>query len=551
MKNIYKNAIRLITVLLLSIALSSCFKDLGSYDYTEINEISISGINNIDAPYNVSLGDSLKITPELNFSAGENHDTYKYEWHLMGSTSTGSIPWTSHGVISSERNLRITIGGFVTSSGSYYIMYCVTNLTTGIRYDHLFQIDVRDRMLTGYIMLCERENDSFDIDLISLYSDTLTQYHNVLDIYDSQYPRDGRKPIDLLCYGDYISPSVTGAAITGVKKYAIWILTDKSTDRVRVENFEYQPDFDISGLSIMPSRILPKGTPLIAEKLVSTSAHSTTAGANYMLFNGNWYYYNWQLSGYFYNLPINALSDLEEPYKASPFICMRAVYGAVIFDETHNRFEWHKATSSELTGDSKNLYKTTRLTDQTYFDWQNPDYRLVYLANRNATTGFAVVKNVGTGRYEFLQMSIAATVAQLGHAIFPAGFNPEEIEHWGYHPTLPYLYAATDDKVYKLNTTTMAVEDITSQVLTAGHKVSKLKNSAIRFPRTGLIVIATYDPSGAAGQNGQLALYEVEDGTGNLILAKHPVAPTTTGYQINMKWSGFGKIINVDYKQPA
>jgi hypothetical protein len=547
MKSKYKNVIRLITFSLLAILFASCLEEKES-DYKEINEIVISGINDVNTPYNISLGDSLKIIPELSFSLGENTDTYKYEWHLMGPIE----PWKSIGILSSERNLRIKIGGLISSSGSYYLMYCVTNQTTGIRYDHIFAISVTDRMLTGYIMLCERENDSFDIDLISLYKDTLTQYHNALDIYNSQYPRDGRKPLDLVCYGDYISPSVTDAVAAGAKKYAIWILTDKGTDRVKIENFAYKTDYNLVALSIMPSRILPAGTPLIAEKLISTCLHATTAGGNYLLYNDNWYYYHWQVGTYFYNLPVNSISDLDPPYKASPFICMSVNYGAVLFDETNNRFEWHKATTTELGGDSKNLYKTTRLTDKTLFDWQNPDYRLVYMANRTTTTGFAVVKNAGTGKYEFLQMSIINSPTQTGQALFPAGFNPEEIKHWAYHSTLPYLYAATDDKVYRFNTTTMAVaEDITSQVLPAGHKISKLKNSAIRFPRTNLIVIATYNPGGAAGQNGQLALYAVEDGTGNLILAKHPAAPTEAGYQIDMKWSGFGKIINVDYKQPA
>jgi hypothetical protein len=175
-------------------------------------------------------------------------------------------------------------------------------------------------------------------------------------------------------------------------------------------------------------------------------------------------------------------------------------------------------------------------------------------------SGYAVVKNVGTGRYELLQMSIALGVvggtlesmaSQQGKAEFPAGINLDDIKFYAYHTTLPYLYLATEDKVYRVNTTTMAaLEDITTQVLPAGHKISKLKSSAVRFSRTNLIVVASYSPNGQAGQNGQLAFYSVEDGTGNLILAKHPASPTASGYQIDMKWTGFGKIINVDYKQP-
>ncbi|MDR0866142.1 MAG: hypothetical protein LBO74_14600, partial [Candidatus Symbiothrix sp.] len=226
---------------------------------------------------------------------------------------------------------------------------------------------------------------------------------------------------------------------------------------------------------------------------------------------------------------------------------------------TNNRFEFHQASSTQLAGNSNYVLRTTRLTGGNYFNWQDPDYRLVYMdtrngsTNRDLATGYAIVKNVVKGKYEFLQMSITsmAAASQLGKAEFPEGLPLENIKHFAYHLTLPYLYCATEDKVYRINTLTMnTFEDITSQVLPAGHQISKMKSSSVRFDRNNLIVVASYDPNGAPGENGQLALYEVEDGTGNLILAKHPIEPTVDGYQIDMKWTGFGKIMNVDYKKP-
>ncbi|MDR3219736.1 MAG: hypothetical protein LBU22_12320 [Dysgonamonadaceae bacterium] len=541
-------------ILLLLIAFTSCLEDTGNYDYLEINEVSISGINDEDTPYYTTLGDSLKIAPTLAFSLGEESEVFKYEWHLMKITTTP--PRQSIGVLSDQRNLAITVGGLINAEGTYQLMYCITNLNTSVRYDHLFTLVVQDRMQVGYIMLCEKESDSFDIDLISLFRDTLTHYHNALDIYDSELPRTGRKPIDLVCYGDNISPSVTA----GGKKYAIWVLTDKSTDRVRAENLEYQPGFNLSNrLTVLDNKYRPADGNLVADRIFSIALHSTTSGKDYLFTGGNYFFYNWAVMGWFYSFPVNTMSVSEAPYKVAPYVFMTS-NGAVFFDETHNRFEAHIAGTNEIASNSATLLRTTRLTSGAYFDWQDPDYRLLYMDNRTTTTGFAVVRNDRTGRYEFLQMSLATAVVegaiviaanQIGKAEFPAGANLDNIKFFAYHNTLPYLFLASEDRVYRINTSAMTtLDDITAQVLPAGYKVSKIKNSAIRFPRTNQIVIASYNPGGPAGENGQLALYEVEDGTGNLKLAKHPVAPTDDGYQIDMKWTGLGKVISVDYKNP-
>ncbi|MDR0506404.1 MAG: hypothetical protein LBH32_06265 [Dysgonamonadaceae bacterium] len=525
---------------ILACVYASCIDDKGNYSYREINAVEISGI---EKSYSVYLGQSLKITPSLSFSISETQDSFKYEWHLM----TGSSNKISGGLLSAEKNLDIIVGNPIPGDGSYDVIYCVTNITTGVRYDCIFTLNVRDRMQTGYIMLCERENNSFDIDLISLFNDTLTQYHNLLDFYESKLPRTGCKPLDLVCYCDPASPTL---AADGKKKYAIWILTDKGTERVRIENFEWKPEFNISGISSVPEKFL-QGEPLIAEKMVAPVVNLLSEAVNWIYCRGNWYWYNFPgMTTYFYLSPVNAPSYVGAPYKAAPYIVSRAQSAALLFNEDANRFEYQYANSS---GNSANVLRTNRLSaDNTHFNWENPDYRLIYMGNRDFSIGFAVVKNVSSNKYELLLMDILDTsVRKLGRAEFPAGLALEDVKFFTFHNSMPYLYCATEDKLYRINTTAMQQwDDITSSVLPAGHKISRMKNSAFRFPANRRIIVATYDPAGQAGKNGQLALYNVQDGTGDLILAKHPDKQTEAGYQIDMKWTGFGKIINIDYKDP-
>jgi len=550
-----KTVIKLTKIAIL-IVLCSCIEDKGNYDYHPVNTVEIEGIND---SYSIPLGESIIITPILNFSLGEGVDEFEYQWCVMQDY----VPYDLKGILSTERNLDVIIGGTgcpITKEGSYYMLYSVQNKTTQVKYYKVFKLNVINRMQTGFTMLCETAK-GFDIDLISLYNDTLTQYHNVLDLYQSELPHEGVKPLDLVCFGDYLSPAIgdyldeenkTGTP----KRYALWVLTDRGTDRVRVEDFVYKPKYNISSVIVRTSNSLFPDDDIIAiDKMFSVSGHSNSSGRAYSYYNGNWFMYNYSPMTYMYMLPVNQyVSTSTAPqYKSPPYIYVAGSYGALIFNLDENRFEYHKSFTTELNGSATDFFKTVQLSEGEYFNWQNKDYDLKYMGNRSSNAGFAVVYNRATGKYEFLQMSATTTTAtQTGQSVFPSGFNADEIKFYAYHITLPYLYFATEDKVYRINTSTMStIDDITAQVIPSGHKISLMRNTAVRFARTSQIIIATYNPSGAAGENAQLTCYNVEDGTGNLVLAKHPDTPTAAGYQIEMRWTGFGKVIAVDYKQPT
>jgi len=538
--------------------LSSCIEDKGNYDYHEVNKVTIEGINE---SYSTTLGATLQITPSLTFSLGENVDEFAYQWCVMESYS----PYALRGVASTERNLNIQIGGEgcpIYREGDYYILYLVENLTTKVRYYKVFTLSVQNRTTTGYALLCETAN-GFDIDLVSLYQDTLTQYHKVLELFQSDLPHEGIKATQLVCYSDYLSPAVVDYMDeennTGRSKYyAMWVLSDVGTDRVRVEDFAYKTKYNIATQILrMPNSKFPAGDIVRVDKMASVASNSSSRlGRAYSYYDGNWFFYNYSPLTWYYLLPVNQyISTVESPqYKTTPYIIVGSTNGAVLFNVDRNRFEFHKAGTSEIsTGSSANFYCTVELTGGTYFDWANPNYELKYMDNRTNTAGFAIVYNRATGKHEFLQINTTPTpsATQLGMSEFPTSFKTDGVLFYAYHRTLPYLYYATEDHVYRVNTSTMAtIDDITSQVLPAGQKISLLKSSQQRYIRANLIGVATYTSGGQAGNNGQIAFYEAEDGTGNLILAKHPATPTDAGYQIDMRWSGFGKVIDYDYKNP-
>ena len=546
-----KNSIIIVSLLF---TWASCVEDLGNYEYHDVNDIEI-----IIEPrtFTVALGASLKITPDLYFSVGEDNDSLAFEWHRV----SGSYQ-TSARVISRERNLDIEVGPpTFPRMGTYSLLYCVYNKTTGVRYtSSVITVIVQDEMLRGYIMLCETK-DNFDIELISTFNDTLKQYHNVLDLLHSEFPREGRTAWDLLCYPDPASPML---GQDGQKNYAVWILTDQGSERVRVENFEWAPNYDISGISMVLDKYL-NGGKFIARKM-HVQPYTVASFCNWVNdLQGNWYWYNWIYLTNFCVHPVNRTRGTDVPYKAAPYIFGNPGSCAILFNEDVNRFE---VQSAYALGATEPLFYTSPLQGTQIFDWQNPNYRLMYMGNRVTRVGYAVVKNVQTSRYEFLQWITSdgnTTPTKDDRKDFPMddAIPFDEFKFYAYHNQLPYLFCGTENRLYRIDVNSMSGwEDVTNQVLPEGHLFSKVKTASgfQRFSQNDIpdllpvpeqIVICTYDPFGQKGQNGRLAMYDVTHGTGQLTLAKHPHdKPLLGGYQVDMEWTGFGKIINVDFKNP-
>lgn len=159
------------------------------YEYRELNSIAISVINDVKTSYLIAVGEALSITPTLEFALGEERDECRYEWHQM----IGSPPYQTTRLLSAERNLSLKIEGSMRYAGTYYLMYCVTNLATGVRYNHLFTVAVQNRISQGYIVLHE-QRDNFGIDLIASYGDTLTHYPDVLGMFGSTLPGPAESP---------------------------------------------------------------------------------------------------------------------------------------------------------------------------------------------------------------------------------------------------------------------------------------------------------------------------------------------------------------------
>ena len=106
---------------------AGCFRDLGNYDYTDINE-AVIGDSGFTAPYNIRINETLTITPDITFTLDpEGTGDYTYEWVAVGQTLYRGERFT----IGTGRDLDYVM----KLDADNYILYLkVTDNATGIVY---------------------------------------------------------------------------------------------------------------------------------------------------------------------------------------------------------------------------------------------------------------------------------------------------------------------------------------------------------------------------------------------------------------------------------
>jgi len=557
MKTYYITIIGIIIIFFL--CLHSCNDDKGNNDFEfhSINDVTINGlkkVNGEDTTFVAELGSTFGLTPTLEFKLGEKKSNFTYKWFKIENAESAK---EGYELVSEEKSLSLPVEGTFSTLKTYKMLYRVTNEDTGIHYQKSFFIQVISRINAGYIALCEKEN-GFDIDMISLYKDTLTLYTEILDMMNSDLPRKGEKPMNIITYGDTYAPTVYERDGTN---YTIIIKTDRATNKIKSGNFGYKPDYNIVS-SIQPYSADFPGE-VNPEKIIPFM--NNTAGSQtrlYMYNNNNIYMYNTYGSLYLFSRAINKIRYIDNSRcNVAPYVAGSFARGVMLFDEDNKRFLYN-ALSNSASGfyNSEPVLSVIELKDDSsgpensYFSFNENIEKLLYMDTYAYGNGFAIIKDSSLGKYRLIQFTTDNNkVSKTFGGTFENSALIESIKFFARNPAQPYLYMATEDKVYRMlidPSTMNSIEDITKTCLTSGYKISTFKylsHGANNFQN--YLTIGSYNPSGEIGKNGKLEFYNSESGSGQLKLRKQPdEKPTANGYQIDMSFIGIGKPVDVAYK---
>ena len=158
---------RIFSYILILLCAVSCFRDLGNYDYTEVNEAIIAEAG-FEQGYDVRRdSDVLNITPDITFTMDEaGTGNYSYEWVAVGQNFYRGQRF----VIGTERNLSY----HVELPAEEYILYLkVKDLDTDMVYSRDVPLNVRSVNTLGWILGGETPDGRGQVDMISLSSRTI------------------------------------------------------------------------------------------------------------------------------------------------------------------------------------------------------------------------------------------------------------------------------------------------------------------------------------------------------------------------------------------
>lgn len=538
------------------IMMSSCNEDKGNYTYHELPKVEVGDMSKTDT-ITFDPSERFYYEPEITYIDGSNGDkgSYSYEWAFLNGNKIEIFFSKSH-ILDVEFS---ELPEKMRRQGNHVVYFKIVEQETAMTYYKKYVFNIKSKLQAGYLAISEKKS-RIELDMIASFTvngkEELTFYPNILELSNSTYPnKDGRKPIGISLFHDNLAPSPEDTTKNKVL-YSTFLLTDKSSDRLNAFDYSFKEDtFNISNISF----IVPEYKPelLIADKMryVALNAQSSQF---YASIGNNWYFASRSISAFHFIYPLNRLPGELKPYKVSPYIGV-CNSSAILFNEDRNCFMLHSYSTSDLMNLNDKLWTTSLITDVEgdAFRFNNKDYELIYMDTKKSEVSnsdiFAIVRNRSTTNYELLLFSLQSTSVKDKSKIrrdIPNGVvDIPSVKHYAFNPSEPIFYMATEDKIYVAlaSGSNMSIKDITSSVVPSGHKISCVK-AVKTYKRSlrNLLYVATYDPSADLDTCGTLQFFEMNPTSGNLTLAKHPASGEN---QISMKWSGLGKVVDIDYKE--
>lgn len=195
----------IVTSILLALAVTSCYKDLGSYDYKDINALIISADMSVVDPQvfitadsiDLRQNDSLKVKLKIDQSADAS-DELMYEW-IVTQYSQSSLNPSEH-IIATTPELATKI---VLAPNLYRLTAKVTDKKSGVSFYKTFALNVAAAPWggEGWIVL-QDEPDGADISVITTRDGSVKGevYHNVYSVFNGHKLPVGTYKVNVINY---------------------------------------------------------------------------------------------------------------------------------------------------------------------------------------------------------------------------------------------------------------------------------------------------------------------------------------------------------------
>jgi hypothetical protein len=511
-----------------ALATLSCSEDKGSYDYKEINEVQIAGLeSSYSALYKV---DTLRISPTLTFTQDDDPARYEYVWEVGATLGSTNVPT---GTIGRERDLNYFVE---LDPGKYALYLKITDTKTGIRWISRNRIilDVRTLLNRGFLLLGEDEAGYAGLDMISLATDTVV----IKGLLKDNGLPPLRNPRKIMFTGEY------QASIGYDHLVQLWVMTDDGSYYLDLTTFQGKVENNLRKW-IYTSFDIPDNIQPV--NFLFRNVYYTNGSQNnyYVVTCDNGYAFILLFSQGAYGSPINRLNtNLNTLFKVSPYIFYAVKYpsyGYMFYDTDNCRFLYLGALLA-----NSSLQQLADAPGEK-FDWQQaPGTELLYGENTASTTGaqygnsFALMRNAADEF--FLYRFTVDNTAGIGYPsavlkldkydIDPTiARNIEQATMFAFASTRTLMFYAVGNVLYAYD---FNPGNERLHELTLDGEISMIKFDLYSNRTFNNFFVATYNPA----TKGALTKYIL--GTDPNTLDLQPVP--------GGRWDGLVKIVDMDWR---
>ena len=311
---------RLVYIIVFALGLTACYDDKGSYDYHDICEVNIEGLESVyETVYRESV---LEIDPTVTVTEGNIGDTtrFAYEWRA-------NVPYNSTELIGTERilNYRVEL-----APRDYTLYFRVTDRQTGVVTVATSTLKVGTAYSKGILLIGENTQGEADVQMLSMVKDTV--------LYKELLKNSGlpvlKNPVDIIH---------TGAA--GNSNYIkLWVLTGSQAYSMDRKTFAGSESDVFGKLLFMDRTFDTEFVPVdIIPRVKDKSGKNGGASYCRTVVCNNGYIFNAStllMGGDYYNNPVNCLtSDQNTYYKAFPYLfyTLNSYSGGFLWFDVENR----------------------------------------------------------------------------------------------------------------------------------------------------------------------------------------------------------------------
>lgn len=428
---------------IVALAFSSCYEDLGNYDYKDINEITVAGI---ESNYAVDLDDMLEITPVFEGTLYSDTTKFTYEWVIDGVSKA-----QTH-----DLNIQVDFG-----PGEIEARYTITDKESGVKAYTDFDIRVSSSTAGDLYMILSKYKGKAELSYLRLdkESNFAVNYYEARNGVALGTTPQQLTMFDYKSTSTYVYPFSNGygrvIALVDNRAYLFDkhdLEMDSTTNYLTGETYtgiSSYPPANIEGYQTQYSkysntmwRELVNGTQQesgACYEISGGAVYGISVTGNYLAYTARYYNiktpYNDNVGTFSPFWFYDTSSDAPDSY---PWVMGLDVGNVMVFDETAGKFAFI-------------YYGSAYSTDIKSFE----GYELMYGSDTNNNDqSFAVLRNGEVTRLVLIDResgtSYSSSAYSAGGEVVTTGIITSETDFYTMKYS-SYVYFVTGNKIYCYN----------------------------------------------------------------------------------------------------